>query len=101
GALESAIKQATEQIESISSSVENLASGAAVQAESAKKLLMTVEEAAQSAEDISKEAEHAIHITRTMTGNIKESEVQVRSLVDGMNHIATTSEKTLSIVQTL
>lgn len=99
--LGTAIQEATEQIETISVAVEQTAASSSAQVSSAQRLLSTVEQSTTVANEISKEAEHAIHMTDTMTNNINDGEGQIRLLVDGMNHISDTGEKTLKIVLNL
>ncbi|NIK79689.1 methyl-accepting chemotaxis protein [Paenibacillus castaneae] len=99
--LGSAIGQATNQIETIALTIERMAEGAAIQADSAQQMLHSAEQTAETAQDINNEAERAIDIAGTMVGTISANAAQLRSLVDGMLHISETSEKTLDIVRNL
>lgn len=99
--LGSAIGQATNQIESIALTIDRMADGSLMQADSAQKLLHTAERTAETARGMNDEAEHAIGIAETMVHTVSDSTAQLHSLVDGMLHISETSEQTLAIVRKL
>lgn len=99
--LGTAIKQATEQIETIVLTIEQMADGASNQADSANHMVQSAEQTAESAQKMNAQAERAIHISEKMVTTITESADKLRSLVDGMIHIAETSDNNLSIVRKL
>lgn len=99
--LDLAIKQAAGQIETISVTIDRMADGASIQADSAQKMLAAAEQSAKTAQGINSEARHAIQLTETMVSTIADSAARLRSLVDGMLHISEAGEKTLEIVRNL
>lgn len=99
--LSSAINHATHQIETIAITIDGVAQGSAKQAESARMLLGSVEQATEAAAEVGRQAEHAIALSDTMTRVIADSGASFRSLVAGLETISATSESTLDIVTTL
>lgn len=99
--LGTAIKQATSQIETIALTIDRMADGASMQANSAQNLLAAAEQSAKTAQSINSEAGHAIRITEEMVNTIGESASRIRSLVDGMQQVFKAGEKTLDIVRNL
>ncbi|MEF2244322.1 methyl-accepting chemotaxis protein [Paenibacillus sp. IITD108] len=101
GSLGSAISQATNQIETIAITIDQMAEGAAMQASAAQQMLATAELSSHAAQTMNNEAEHASGTVQAMVKTINESVEQMNVLVDGMLHISATSEQTMQIVSQL
>lgn len=99
--LSNAIREATCQIEEIAATGMDMAEHAATQSHSADTLLRTAEQSAKVAQEMNAEAAQAIRISDTMVHTIGDATSKLRSLVDGMTHIAHTSERTLANVRSL
>lgn len=99
--LGNAIREATNQIEEIAATGLDMAEHAATQSHSADTLLRTAEQSAQVAQEMNTDASQAIRISDAMVRTIGEATSKLRSLVDGMTHIAQSSEQTLAIVRNL
>lgn len=96
-----AIKQATSQIETIAETIDRMAAAATSQSDSAKELLDTAEQSADTSRRMDQQANRAYHISESMVETIRESADKLHMLVDGMLHISGTSEQTLEIVHRL
>jgi methyl-accepting chemotaxis protein len=99
--LSDAIRQAAEQIETISENIERMAEAAAHQSDAARDLLNNAEMSAHTSQQINDEANRAIRISEAMVETIRDSVSKLHTLVDGMLNVSETSEKTLQIVRHL
>jgi methyl-accepting chemotaxis protein len=99
--LSNALMQAAAQIESVSNTIVDISKGAEEQAESTKNTFATVERITDAAHDVSSKADQAFTLTKNMSQTLKDSEVIVHSLVQGMLELAKSSEHSIEIVNHL
>ncbi len=101
GSLGSAIQQAALQIETIAHTIDKMAEGAVSQASAAQQMLSSAEISSETAHSMNQEAKQAGQLASAMVSTITKSVDQMRLLVDGLQHISSTSEHTVSIIRKL
>lgn len=99
--LSEAISSAANRIETIAITIDRVAQGSSSQAESAQIMFHSVEQATETANEVSRQAENAIVLSDAMVRTIAESGDTFRSLIEGMADISDTSEHTLEISRKL
>ncbi|MGO4495610.1 methyl-accepting chemotaxis protein [Paenibacillus sp. 2RAB27] len=101
GVLRSGMEQAALQIELTAGAVEMISNGASEQAASTQGTLTAVVQIKQAADDIGAKAGDSQTISRETLKTIKESEVIVRSLVQGLLNLANSNLESIGVVRQL
>jgi len=96
--LSAAMNHAALRIESIAETVDSIASGADVQAESAKSTLESVERMAVAGEAIDEKGRRSRMLSVEMVRAIEESGSVVRSLLNGMRELALSNGESMQLV---
>ncbi|WP_409346399.1 methyl-accepting chemotaxis protein [Paenibacillus sp. MBLB4367] len=95
------INDAAGQIESISRTAESISDGADHQSSSADGTLLSVEQMTIAAGNVRTKAEHALQLSLGTVHTIERSGETVRSLVNGINELTSSSSHSIGLVQQL
>lgn len=100
-ALSGAITQAAHQVETIASTIDDIAQGVEKQEKSTLSTFNSVERITQAAEDVSEKARSASNLAKDMVGAIEESGEVVHTLVNGLFDLAKANQQTIELVREL
>ncbi|GIP34726.1 methyl-accepting chemotaxis protein [Paenibacillus sp. J2TS4] len=99
--LSGAITQAAHQVETIASTIDDIAQGVDQQEKSTLSTFTSVEQITRAAEDVSDKANSALQLAHDMVGAIQESGEVVHSLVNGLLGLTQANQQTIDLVQEL
>lgn len=101
GELQQAIDQATSHIVSMTEEVNSISEKTERQSDAADQLFDSVRFITEVANNMAVEAQETKAIARTMTESVENGETVIRSLIDGMRHLAELNRDSFSIVAEL